>query len=885
MCIRAILTFCLAFFACSLVHAQKELQQMIDLRLDDTSIPDALRQISQASQINIIFSDNSFEGTSKVQLNAQKWTIKRLLNRILSNTDTRYTWQNQQIIIHEKEIPYFTYSGYVIDGKSGEPLIGATVALTSLQKGTYTNEYGFFSISLPREKYEFQVSYTGYEPVIRSVYLLGDRTTRIKLASSLTLEEIVVRGSTNTLRLDGLAAPNKYTLSTPFVEIMPALGGESDAFRVAQLLPGVQTGADGLGGLHVRGGSSDQNLVLFDGVPVYNPNHALGLFSIFDMQTVRSFQLLKGNFPAKYGGRLSAVMDVRTREGNTNHFYAAVSSGLIASKAMFEGPIKKEKGAFIVTYRRTHLDYLLKILSRNMRQTDNQNGFYNYAFQDFLAKAHYSISEKDKIYLSFYQGQDNFQDQKEVIDRFSFSDRDIRIEVKDHQRMKWGNRLIALRWNREMTNKTFANLTATFSQFNFNSKKSFMVDYFENDMLTDGLPEEIFESRSNIRSQSLGVDFKTTFTPQFHIEYGAKVNLQQFRPGNLSFRVDSIEQSFPDQQLPDEVFSPSIHTSEYGAYVDGSWVINKKLQLNAGLRADIFANQSDIFHAIQPRVGISFLLHPKIKTYTYYGQMAQFLHVLTEANFGLPEDTWVPSTRLAPPQESSIYEWGLQYQIAPQYALRLDAYYKDLDHLIDLKPGEPLYTPFNGSDMDIAKWENKITRGNGEAYGLELLIEKQKGKLQGGVGYTWSKATRNFDGINNAIPFNYRYDQRHTLNIFADYQLNKEIIVSFKWMFGTGHLVSLPVGQYIFPEGPYYVDYEKNNFRLPHNHRLDVSFRYSKEKKWGKYSASLGIYNAYNRNNPFNIIYQPSYFQIQQPRYLEVYLLPILPYFSIKFEF
>ncbi len=873
---RAILIVMLVFFINTKAYSQAELQETYSVRFDKIHPKEAIHALSDLTQVNIIFSDNIFSPDDRISLHARKWPLKVILQQLIKDFDIEYKWASGYIILIKKEPEIFTYKGYIKDANNGEPLIGATIGLKDESKGAYTNEYGFFSISLPKGRYEFFISFTGYKVAERSIYLFDNRSTQIRLQPSLMLEEIVVRSKPSGFRLKGLPAPNQYELSVPHVAVMPALGGEADAFRMSHNLPGVQTGADGLGGLHIRGGSADQNLVLFDGVPVYNPNHALGLFSIFDLETVHSFKLMKGGFPAKYGGRLSSVIDVRTREGNTKHYRASLTTGLIATKGLLEGPIVKDKGGFMLLARRTHLDFLLRNLSRSMRNKDGQKGEYQYAFHDILAKAHYQVSPKDKVFFSFYAGRDQFADQKTIFDRFLFQDQDIRIETSDKQDIGWGNQLMALRWNREFSPKTFANFTATYSRFNFLSEKNFEIRYFENDIQTNGLPAELFESSSAITSYSIAAAFTTNLQPGLQLEYGTRINRQRFQSGNFQFPQDTISQL-------DMFQNPILKANEYSLYADANWVATSKLQFNFGLRADAFTTQGERFLYLQPRLGMSYLFSPKLKGFAFWGKMNQSLHVLTESKFGLPEDTYVPATAEAPPQTSTLYETGLQYKISNAVQLRLDLYYKDFDNLVDLVPGVPLYSR-PGIDDELS-YTTKIATGSGYSYGVELLLEKKLGFWQGGLGYTWARSRRNFDAINDGLDFNYRYDRRHTINLYSDIKIAERYILSFSWLFGTGQLVSLPVGQYTFPEGPYYLDYEKNNVRLPANHRLDVSGRYEKNTKWGNFSATLGVYNAYSRNNPFNMIYRPSYFQLQQPKYLEVYLLPILPYFSLKFEF
>lgn len=756
----------------------------------------------------------------------------------------------------------FTISGYVRDAGTGENLIGATIYDMNSRSGAVTNIYGFFSLTLPSDSVTLRASFVGYQVQDHSFYLKEDQVLDFSMESGELLDAVVVTAE-EAIEL----MPQMSTVTVPMEQLkqVPVLLGETDILKTIQLLPGIQGGNEGTSGVYVRGGGPDQNLILIDGVPVYNANHLFGFFSVFNADAINNVSVVKGGFPARYGGRLSSVIDISMKEGNNQKITGKGSIGLISSKFTIEGPIKNENTSFILSARRTYIDLLTRPIVKASSGGDVVAGYF---FEDFNAKINHRFSRKDRLYLSFYGGKDKFY----FRDRYAsiqIND-DVVEESEDEGGLKWGNLISAVRWNHLYSPKLFSNVTATFSRYRFD-----VFSNFKQTRVGEPTEEERIRYLSGIEDMAIKADFDYLPTANHNIKFGASAINHTFRPGVFSYRSE-VES--------DTTFGArTIKANELSVYVEDDFQIGKKLRFNAGLHGSVFLVRGESFTSLQPRLSARYLVGKDISLKASYAQMRQFIHLLSNSGVGLPTDLWVPATDLVKPQESWQVAVGVAKSIQG-YEISLESYYKEMDNLIEYLDGASY---FNTDD----DWEDKVAAGSGTSYGTEFLIQKKTGRLTGWVGYTWSKTTRQFDALNFGERYPYKYDRRHDLSVVSVYQITDQISISGTWVYGTGNAITLPESQFqdfnptfnsFFSQGLEYYG-SRNNYRMRDYHRMDLGISMSKQKRRGVRTWSFGAYNLYSRRNPFYIDIRST--NTGGREFVQTSLFPIIPYLTYSFEF
>ncbi|MEZ4829303.1 MAG: TonB-dependent receptor [Bacteroidia bacterium] len=723
-----------------------------------------------------------------------------------------------------------TISGYVKMAESGETLIGATVAAPDLQKGTYTNEYGFYSLTLPANNDSATIRYifAGYAPQIQRILLAADQRIDVGLEVK-SLEEVLIEAEGFQEQLNSTEM-SVSRISMAEAKILPALFGEVDIIKTLQLKPGVSSGSEGSSGIYVRGGGPDQNLILLDNTVLYNPSHLFGFFSTFNSDAVKDVKLYKGGFPSQYGGRLSSVIDVKMNDGNKKQLSGAGGLGLIASRLTLEGPIVKDKASFMVSGRRTYVDVFTRLINEAQKDNPEFNPIPDYFFYDFNAKLNYEISDKDQLFLSGYFGRD----------RFKFDDGDFDFNFD------WGNSNTTLRWNHIFTPRLFLNTSASYSDYQYKISNEF--DIFS------------FELSSRITDGSLSTDFTWLPSDKHTVKFGAKGIYHRFIVGRL------------DAGAADSIFQFNAGNNYYGtelaAYISDDFDVNEDLKINAGLRISGFAADSSFYYGLEPRISAKYSLSEKISIKASYARMMQYLHLVASSGASLPTDVWYPSNGRVKPQSSDQVAAGITIQLGEQWILSNEVYYKWLHNQIDFRDAANLFVNDN--------LDREFVFGKGWGYGNEFYLEKKSGRLTGWIGYTLSWAWRQFDGvdkngevktediINGGNPFHPRNDKRHDVSVVAIYQLTKRWSFSSAWEFRTGNATTLAVGRYFsfgpgFFDGnfsdpnivPVYVD--RNSFRMPPYHKLDIGIVCKFFPKWGESDLTFSVYNAYNRRNPYFI--------------------------------
>ena len=658
------------------------------------------------------------------------------------------------------------------------------------------------------------------------------------------------------------------------------------------MLPGVQSGGEGTSGLYVRGGGPDQNLILLDGVPVYNASHLFGFFSVFNADAIKNVTLTKGGFPARYGGRLSSILDINMKEGNMKEFHGEGSVGTIFSKLTLEGPIIKDKTSFIVSGRRTYVDALAGPLIRLGLSQGGLKADPRLFFYDLNAKVNHKFSEKDRLFLSYYGGKDDFG---MAITEGDQGSNDV---TKFDVGLNWGNQTSALRWNRMWNNQLFSNTTLTYSKYELNNGVSF-EQIFDNDTATASL-----QYTSGIKDFGLKMDYDYIPNPSHYIRFGAAATQHTFTPG-----VNQLEVSQDGFSIDTTTGDAIIDAYEYSIYVEDDWDITPKFKANIGLHGAAFAVNGKNYFSLQPRIGLRYLLPRDFAVKASFAKMTQFLHLLSNEGVGLPTDLWLPTTENIIPEHSWQTSLGIAKTFDGGIEFSVEAYYKEMKNLLSYKEG----ASFAGSifsDSDEG-WQEKVTQGDGRSYGLEVFLQKKIGKTTGWVGYTWSKTDRQFDDINGGKRYPYKYDRRHDISVVASHEFNERISASAAWVYGTGNSITLPVskhqpffynpnGQNFFGENTDYsttwFDAErpsdKNDYRMGSYHRLDISIEFKKKKKkfngkvdWER-TWAFGAYNTYNRANPFFIARNLNFFDTEEDDNFRQYsLFPAIPFVSYRFKF
>lgn len=636
--------------------------------------------------------------------------------------------------------------------------------------------------------------------------------------------------------------------------------GEADLLKTIQLLPGIKAGTEGTSGLYVRGGSPDQNLIMLDGVPIYNSSHAFGFFSVFNPDAVSVFSFYKGGIPARYAGRLSSVLDIKMKEGNNKKLTGKASLGLIASNFMLEGPVGGESTSFFVSGRRTFIDLLTKPF-----QAKEDPIFPNYFFYDINAKINHRFNDKNRLYLSIYTGQD----QNGTSTKGSSQDKIRSYKYKDG--FGWGNLTTSLRWNTVINNKMFSNITLIYSKYKFSIYNESKEINHET-ALTSINSYNYFSGINDIGGRW---DIDWFPSAKHSVKTGINFTYHSFNPGITLVKNSGFEQI----RDIDTTMGSRSYVREAYLYAEDEIKFNDKISANVGINYSVFSVEQKNYASLQPRLALSYAVTTGLKIKSSYGIMSQYLHLLTNSTTGLPTDLWLPVTRNIKPQLAWQAALGIEYDLNSHYTLSAEGYYKNMSNLIEYKEGASFFK-IKGT------WEDNVEIGNGKSKGVEFLLQKEQGKTTGWIGVTISKTTRQFDNINNGLEFPYRYDRRLDIGMLVMHRFSEKMSISCSWVFGTGNRITLPTEKIrtFYGDTTSYVKNLTgvNNFLTSAYHRMDASIDFYKKKKHWTRNWSFGAYNIYSRRNPFYI-----YADLldKPPTLKQVSLFPILPYFKYSIVF
>ncbi|WP_235298316.1 TonB-dependent receptor [Portibacter marinus] len=781
-----------------------------------------------------------------------------------------------------------TISGYIRDASTGEELISANLYESGNQVGTVSNLYGFYSITLPEDSVYLTFSYIGYQPQTIGVYLNQDIDLNIELGESIALETVEIVAE-NAQKIEDKTEMSVIDVPIAQIKKIPALLGEVDVLKTLQLLPGVQSGGEGQSGLYVRGGSPDQNLILLDGVPVYNANHLFGFFSVFNADAIKDVKLTKGGFPARYGGRLSSVLEINMKEGNDKEYHGSVTAGIISSKFTFEGPIVKNKASFIISGRRTYIDILARPLITYALSQEGVKGKFGYYFYDLNAKLNYRISDRDRVFLSAYTGDDRFY--VSTLEDFELG-QDFSSEQETRFNLGWGNITTAARWNHRWTNKLFSNLTATYTRYNFNT----LIGNRSEDINSEG---DVWNGESlsagydsGIDDISLRYDFDFIPLPNHFVKFGAQGIWHQFNPGIFDIDASFVSEGTQGIAIDTAFGQEIVRSTEYNLFVEDDYKVNDFMKVNGGLHFSGFSLANTHYTSLQPRISLNFRLPDSYALKASFATMRQYVQYLTNENLGLPSDQWLPTTDRIKPQDSWQVALGIAKTFGAQYEFSVEGYYKEMKNLIGYKEGASLF--------NLGDWQDQVTQGQGNSYGAEVFVQKKKGRLTGWLGYTLSWSNRQFDDKNFGKWYPFKFDRRHDISIVGIYEITKRISFAATWVYGTGNAITF--AESLVPSfnmsrfggnSTRFIEYfkERNNFRMGDYHRLDIGFDFTRERKRYTRTWSVGAYNAYSRRNPFFINRETKFIDnpdgsFETEEVLRQYsLFPIIPSLSLKLDF
>lgn len=875
----------------------QESQPRLTLHLRNAGLKEFVKQVESASGFSFVYGEE-IKIDRGISLTVKDQPLGEVLNRAFANQPVGYKITGKHILLQKKQptplLRKFTISGYVTDSTSSETLIGANIFESRRHEGTTTNPYGFYSITMPEGEIALNFSYLGYTSHQHALTLRRDTVLNVRLEANTQLQEVVIWSDKKEA---GIQATHMGANEIPMAQIKntPAVLGEADVMKTIQLMPGVQAGVEGSAGLYVRGGGPDQNLILLDGVPIYKVDHLFGFFSVFTPEAVKKVTLFKSSFPARFGGRLSSVVDVRTNDGDMNKYHGTVSIGLLTSKLNFEGPLIKDRTSFNISARRSYLD----LIAKPFMPKDEKMSYY---FYDLNAKVNHKFSDRSRLYLSVYNGKDHFKN-----DIKEFKDDDV-VLSDDKSKMNWGNTIVSARWNYIFNNRLFSNTTVAYSKYDMslgsssyyagnNNKSAYKADY-----------------NSGIEDWSYRIDFDYNPTPAHHIKFGAGYLYHRFKPEVATTRIQEKEENaLPQDTLYCNTPNSRIYGHEVSAYVEDNFDLTSRLRMNAGLHFSMFRVQKKSYFSVQPRLSLRYQLLRDVALKTSYTKMSQYTHLLSSTPIAMPTDLWVPVTSKVKPMQAHQVSLGAYYTGIRGWEFSVEGYYKSMKNVLEYKDGVSFFGSSTG-------WEDKVEMGHGRSMGLEFMAQKTLGKTTGWIAYTLAKSDRKFGrgGVNDGQRFPYKYDRRHNLSLTVNHKFNDRIDVGASWIFATGGTTTIPEevtavirpgddpagqGDYYNPDGSSLPTYpweanhidRRNNYRLPSTHHLNVGINFNKKTKHGLRTWNISIYNVYNAMNP-TFVYrkdkQESHYNpdgtwvfTQKPCIRKMTILPCIPSVTYTYKF
>ena len=801
-----------------------------------------LSQIENLTGITISYSNKVYANKS-IRISAGTCTLNSLLSQIFSRLPVHYVLKKNKVIVAPQKPRYFTLSGYCKDALSGEVLIGANVYDTLLYVGQGTNAYGFFSLTLPEGKSAIRASFVGYKSAELTIDILSDTMLSIYLRPSVLIGDVTVKVDRNRYAKSN---GTSVSLSMDQIKGIPSLLGETDVIKSLEWTPGVCGGEEGFGGMSVRGGNSDENIVLLDDVPLYSPNHLLGLYSVFNSESVNSAELVKSGFSARYGGRISSVLDVKMREGNMKKFSGSANIGALSSNATFEGPVRKDKMSFILSARRTYFDIFSSQIQRN---SDKQ---YSFCFYDIHAKVNYIISPKDRLYAGVFVGYDNFgygYNYRDVT--IDYSDKTSKnISINDKQKIQWGNIVTSLRWNHIFGTTLFANTTLSMSRYRFWNMQTNYV----------GVGNVKYRNGyySGINDMSARVDFNwyTPFMPSV-VRSGAWFTYHKFSPGISvhSTSVSETDSTYTSMDNLDRVNKNRIYRFESHAYVEDEMVFDK-WSLNVGLHlSSMLTPSNSLYMRVEPRVQVDYNVNNSLRLSVNYSDMTQFLQQLRVSVVASPADMWMPVSMDEGIPHSIQVAGNAVWSTPLGTDITASIYWKKNYNMQTYKTTQLVELLFN------TDWNSIFCVGKGQTHGAELFVHRKVGRLSGFAGYSFMRSVAQFGAINNGKEFRADNDRTHSVSLLCKCLITDAVDVSATWRYSTGLPTTISDSRYVLmgvdgENYSYSVEGERNGYRMPASHTLNIGANIKKHKGNTDRCLSFGICNVYAHQNPMFVYWK-----------------------------
>jgi hypothetical protein len=850
--------------------SQKIENVRISLQLKDVSLRNAIQSIEAVTPFKFLAKAEDVERELHININANNLPLNKVLDKIFVGRNLEYKQIDKNILIKrvdQKQTPVsrtdansgvqkYILHGTIKSGKTGETIIGATILVNNSSAATISNEYGFYSLTLPQGNHTLQVSAVGM--ITRQVQVDMAKKIRLDLSMSedtKSLEVVTVISTATTRRLKN-PQMGVERINVQEVKNLPVLFGERDVLKTIQLLPGVKSAGEGNSGFYVRGGAADQNLILLDEAPVYNASHLLGFFSTFNSDAIKNVTLYKGGMPSQYGGRLSSVVDIKMNDGNNQDFGVSGGIGLIASRLNIEGPLQKDQSSFLLSGRRTYADVFLKVFGdSSLRKT-------KLYFYDVNAKMNFTLGEKDRLYLSGYFGRDV-------------------LSQDELAGINWGNATGTLRWNHILNKKLFSNTSLIYSIYDYK------IDI--NSESTDYL------IRSKIRDWNLKEELQWYANSSNTINLGINSIYHTIKPGEISINgnIGTVLQGLPDR-----------YSLENAIFISNIWKATDKWSLAYGLRVSSFSilggsdyytlnSEGEVIDTLhyqqgevvktyvnpEPRLAASYQLNNTSSLKASYTRNTQNLHLISNSTSSSPTDKWIASTNIIKPEIADQVAIGYYKNInGAQLELSVEAYYKSMQNQIDYRNGAEVF-----SNQAI---ETQLLFGKGRAYGIEWLFKKNAGKFNGWISYTLSKTERKIAGINNSNWYNARQDRTHDIAIVGMYQLNNKWMLSANWIFYTGDAITFPSGKYKIDGEVYFYYSDRNSYRMPNYHRLDIgATKQLRKRKRFSSELNFSVFNVYGRANAYQINFQESEEHPEKTEAVKTSLFTFVPSISYNFKF
>ena len=900
---RVTLVVMMMIFSLSGLQAQTnrvDETRMVTLNMQKASVREILDEIQKQTGVTFSYESSLLSGLQKTTFRADDEALTDCLTRLFANLPVVYKMTGNVVVLKRKP-KQVTVSGFVRDKRSAESLIGASVYEAHSRVGTASNNFGFFSLTLPPGNITIRSSYIGYtshQHILNG--LERDTVLTIELEPSASLQEVVITGQSNDKQSVLSTQMGALEINQQTIRSTPVMFGEADIIKTLQLTPGVSAGTEGTAGMYVRGGNVDENLFLIDGNPVYQINHIGGIFSAFNPEAISGMDFFKSGFPSRYGGRLSSVVDVHTKEGNMKEYHGSASIGLISGNLNFEGPIIKDRTSFNIGLRRTWLDVLSApavAIANKITKKDGTRLRARYAFHDLNLKVNHIFNDRSRMYLSLYNGNDVL---KGGSTDFPDQDSDNNYNYDSDVSLRWGNIMATAGWTYVFNNRLFGKVSGVFTRYHsrLRNTEHDVVGNEGDEDYSDSFREN--ETNTGITDFGLRTSFDYLPASAHHIRFGGDYLVHRFHPEyNRSVAYEKNEET--SVEIGQEFANDLLWGHEAGVYAEDDWTLSSAVRLNAGLRFSLFNVQGKTYTGLEPRVSLRWLLDDNLSFKASYSRMNQYVHLISNSFISLPTDAWMPVTRKLKPLISDQVSAGFYYNLNKEYNFSVEGYYKTLDNLLEYRDGHT-FTP------SFVNWEDKLTAGEGSSYGAEFMVRKETGRTTGWVGYGLSWSDRQFDELNQGARYPARFDNRHKLNIVVRHKISPKVELSAAWSYASGNHVTLSLENY-YENGTgsptnndnHYMDasesidyYEgRNNYQLPAYHRLDLGIKIYRPKKKGRMGIwTVSIYNVYSRMNPF-MIYKSdktvpdpgSSYGKNVPVFKTIGIMPIIPSISYTYKF